>query len=259
MSLDFTTLRAKLNSFKGINDRQAAVWKPTEGKSTIRILPWKENPSWPFAELYFHYLGPKTYLSPISYGDLDPIAEFADKLRAEQLKESYAQAKQFMPKLRTYVPVIVRGEEDKGVRFWSFGKMVYEELLGIMEDPDYGDITDPIKGRDIVIEYIPKEKSDTNFAKTNVRAKPSVSPASPDQKILDSWLLNQPDLKEVYKAPSYSELEVVLAKYIDQDVVPVGVKVEVTDVVPSATVEKMGSEANTPQKVIEAFDELFSK
>ena len=162
MTLDFKALRAKLNSFKGVNDRQAALWRPVEGKQTVRIVPWKEDASMPFIELHFHYLGSKTYISPISNGERDPIAEFADKLRADGTKESYNQSRQFLPKLRTYVPVIVRGEEEKGVRFWSFGKTVYEELLGIIEDPDYGDITDVTEGRDIVVDYTPKDKSDTD-------------------------------------------------------------------------------------------------
>ena len=33
------------------------------------------------------------------------------------------------PKLRTFVPVVVRGEEGEGVRFWGFGKTVYQEIL----------------------------------------------------------------------------------------------------------------------------------
>ena len=57
------------------------------------------------------------------------------------------------PKLRTFVPVIVRGEEGEGVRFWGFGKTVYQEILGYITDPDYGDITDPTSGRDLTIEY----------------------------------------------------------------------------------------------------------
>ena len=56
------------------------------------------------------------------------------------------------PKLRTFVPVIVRGEEGEGVRFWGFGKTVYQEILGYIADPDYGDITDPTSGRDLTIE-----------------------------------------------------------------------------------------------------------
>ena len=39
--------------------------------------------------------------------------------------------------------LLFRGEEDKGVQIWGFGKMVYQSLLNIMLDEDYGDITDP--------------------------------------------------------------------------------------------------------------------
>jgi hypothetical protein len=46
------------------------------------------------------------------------------------------------PKMRTYVPVIIRGKEAEGVKFWGFGKTIYAELLSIISDPDYGDITD---------------------------------------------------------------------------------------------------------------------
>ena len=56
-------------------------------------------------------------------------------------------------KLRTFVPVLVRGQEGEGVKFWGFGKTVYQEILGYITDPDYGDITDPTNGRDLTIEY----------------------------------------------------------------------------------------------------------
>lgn len=39
-------------------------------------------------------------------------------------------------------PIVVRGEEEKGVRLWEFGKEIYMQLLGIAEDEDYGDYTD---------------------------------------------------------------------------------------------------------------------
>ena len=51
-------------------------------------------------------------------------------------------AKKLDPKMRVFAPVIVRGEEDKGVRPWEFGKEIYMQLLGIAEDEDYGDFTD---------------------------------------------------------------------------------------------------------------------
>jgi hypothetical protein len=117
MTLNIAALKAKLNQFNRQGERSDALWKPTEGKTVVRIVPWKENKENPFIELYFHYLGNKTYLSPTSYGNRDPIMEFADEVASGGTKDDYAQARPFRAKLRTFVPVIVRGEEEKGVRF----------------------------------------------------------------------------------------------------------------------------------------------
>ena len=61
-------------------------------------------------------------ISPTSFGEKDPIAEFARQLRQSNDKENWRLAKQLDPKMRVFVPVIIRGEEDKGVRLWQFGK-----------------------------------------------------------------------------------------------------------------------------------------
>jgi hypothetical protein len=82
------------------------------------------------------------------------------------------------PKLRTFVPVLVRGEEGEGVKFWGFGKTVYQEILGYIADPDYGDITDPSSGRDITIEYTSAEDAGTSYPVTTIRVKPNVTPLS---------------------------------------------------------------------------------
>jgi len=263
MALDINALKSKLNSFKrtGGGDRDTAIWKPKEGKTVIRIVPWKDNPSNPFIELYFHYLGNKTYLSPLSYGNRDPIAEFADSVRNDTQREPdakarYAEARPFMPKLRTYIPVIVRGEEDKGVRFYSFGKTVYQELLSYISDPDYGDITDAKTGRDIVVEYIPKEKSDTSFAKTSVKVKPSQTPLSTDASQANLWMTTQPDIKELYSEPTYNELKVTLEKYLDPDNAVITPARE-AEQPKSATVAAATPKENV-KNAVDAFDELFN-
>ena len=53
--------------------------------------------------------------------------------------------------MRSYAAVVVRGEESEGVRLWAFGKQVYQNLLNVMLDPDYGDITDIKEGHDIKV------------------------------------------------------------------------------------------------------------
>ncbi len=260
MALDINALKSKLNSFKRSGgDRDTSIWKPKEGKTVIRIVPRKEDTSNPFIELYFHYLGNKTHLSPLSYGNRDPIAEFADALKSDQSrdpKERYAEAKPFMPKLRTYIPVIVRGEEDKGVRFYSFGQTVQKELISYMLDADYGDITDPKSGRDIVVEYIPKEKSDTNFAKTSIKVKPSQTPLSTDSELVQKWLTEQPDIKELYSEPTYNELKVILERYLDPDNSVITPAREAQT--PVAETVKAATPKENVKNAVDAFDELFN-
>lgn len=261
MSLNIAALKAKLNQFTRTTERSEALWKPTEGKTVIRIVPWKENKENPFIELYFHYLGNKTHLSPTSYGNRDPIAEFADELAAGGTKDDYAQARPFRPKLRTFVPMIVRGEEEKGVRFMSFGKTVYTELLSIISDPDYGDITDVKNGRDIVVEYIPQEKSDTNFAKTMVRPKPNQTPLAESAEKIKDLLENQPDLRAIFKEPSYEELKVALERYLDPDSTA-SAPTPAPESAPAKSATAAKSEATTKstsvKDMISEFDEVFN-
>lgn len=269
MSLNISALRAKLNQFTKQGNRGEALWKPPEGKSIVRIVPWKNDPSNPFIELHFHYLGGKTHLSPITHGNRDPIAEFAEKLVEEARREgkeaeriAYGQAKPFRPVLRTYIPVIVRGEEDKGVRFMAFGKTVYQELLSIMNDPDYGDITDVNTGRDIVVEHIPQSKSDTNFAKTIVRPKPNQTPLVEDSMKIKDLLTNQPDIFALYKEPTYQELKMALAAYLNPDNDPMEVDEPASApspvAAPVAAPAKRDMKATTStQQMIDDFDEVF--
>jgi hypothetical protein len=262
MSLNIAALKAKLNQFTKQTSQSDALWKPTEGKHVIRIVPWKENKENPFIELYFHYLGNKTLLSPTSNGNRDPIMEFAEALASGGTKDDWAQSRPFRPKLRTFIPIIVRGEEDKGVRFMSFGKTVYQELLSIIADPDYGDITDVKNGRDIVVDYVPQEKSDTNFAKTMVRPKPNMTPISNDPTLVQKFLTEQPDIRLIFKEPTYEELKLALERYLDPSAgtspTPIA-KDESAPAYSSPTAAKSQEMKSTSVKdMIDEFDEVFN-
>jgi hypothetical protein len=86
------------------------------------------------------------------------VVEFCEKLKSSGNSDEWKLGKKMEPKMRTYVPILVRGLESEGVKFWGFGKQVYTELLGIISDPDYGDISDPMGGRDILVEFTPAEE-----------------------------------------------------------------------------------------------------
>jgi len=88
-----------------------------------------------------------------NFGEDDPLDRFVRSLFDEGTDDSIKQAKNLMARQRFFSPVVVRGEEHKGVQIWGYGKMVYEKLLNLVLNPEYGDITDPESGTDLVIHY----------------------------------------------------------------------------------------------------------
>ena len=213
--MDLDAIKSRLNQLQ--NTQTNAFWKPQPGKSQIRIVPYKFDKNNPFSELFFHYsLVPnKTVLSPLSYGRPDPVQQFADKLKSTGNKDEWIQGKRIEPKMRTFVPVVVRGEESEGVKFWGFGKTVYQELLGIIADPDYGDISDSMTGRDIVVERQTPAEAGNQYGKTTIRVKPNVNALSDDSNLLTKLLEEQPELKELYQEPTFDELKSHLSNFLN--------------------------------------------
>ena len=123
--MDINAIKRRLNQLQTTNQRTTNLWKPQPGKTQVRIVPYKHNKETPFVELFFHYdLGKKSYLSPVSFGRPDPIEEFADKLKSSGNRDDWKLGRKLEAKMRTFAPVVVRGEEKEGVKFWGFGKTV---------------------------------------------------------------------------------------------------------------------------------------
>ena len=252
--MDLNAIRKRLGQLQTTNNRTSSLWKPQPGKTQIRIVPYAFNKDNPFIELFFHYnLNNRSYLSPISFGRPDPIEEFAQKLKASGNKEDYQLSKKLEAKMRTFAPVIVRGEESQGVKFWGFGKTVYQELLSIIADPDYGDITDPVNGRDVSVEFISAEESGASFPKTNIRVKPNQTPISDEPSVLELVKTSQKDITEIYQEQSYDDLTNVLNEWLnpsEDSTEEEEVKQETTSTSDLAT--------SKVKDTSEAFDDLFN-
>jgi hypothetical protein len=223
MAVNLDLIRKKLDSFQGKNKLSDKFWKPQPGKQEIRIVPYKYNLENPFIELRFYYYPTvngaiKTFLSPDVVGDPDPVLEFCEKLRSTGTKENWVLSKKYEPKLRTYVPIIVRDQEELGVRFWGFGKTVYEELLRKMSNPDYGDITDLQEGHDVIVEFIKNSPAKKSFPETKIDIRVKKTPAvDPNNEKLVKLLMEQDDILKLFTVPSYEVLETEFKKYINPD------------------------------------------
>jgi len=223
--MDLSLLKQKLDNLQQKQttggqktDYTKIFWRPTVGKQQVRIVPSAFDPKNPFTELKFYYgITNKVMISPLNFGEKDPIQLFAQKLREEYNKENYVLAKKLDAKNRVFVPVVVRGEEDKGVRLWQFGKTVYEELLALAVDEEIGDYTDVASGRDLTVETVGPEVTGTPYNRSSVRVRLKTTPLNEDSKQVEGWLKEQPNPKELFKRYTFDEMKSALEKWLAPD------------------------------------------
>ena len=225
--MDINAIKQRLNSLQSTNntgkkekiDYSKVYWKPKEeGKYQIRIVPSKLNPKNPFQEVFVHYGFSKFPIYALTnWGEKDPIVEFAAKLRKTNDKENWSLAKKLDPKMRVFAPVIVRGEEEKGVRLWEFGKEIYMQLLGIAEDEDYGDYTDINEGRDFTVDVVKGDIGGRQGLKSSIRIKPKTTSLSSDASLIQTFLKEQPVLLEIQRKMEFDALKEVLQNWLSPE------------------------------------------
>ncbi len=229
--LNIEKMKQKMSVLKGENKNTSEnginYWKPVENKKyTVRILPVSSGD--PFREYYLHYGVGKEhgFLCPKRNFDQDcPVCTFATQLYKDRDKEAgnLEMAKQLFAKARFYSPIIVREEMDKGPLVWSYSRKVYEQLLELVLNPDYGDITDIHEGYDLYVTFSKTGNEQYKSAKITPRPKPV--PVCEDQqsddckKLLDAI----PDLNNLMPAKSSVEVQAILdAALLEDDGNPEG-------------------------------------
>jgi len=223
--MDLKSIKNKLNALQTQGQKKEKVdyskylWKPKqEGKFQIRIVPSKLDKNNPFREVFVHYGFSKFPIYALTnWGEKDPIVEFAAQLRKTNDKENWKLAKKLEPKMRVFAPVIVRGEEDKGVRLWEFGKEIYMQLLGIADDEDYGDYTDINEGRDFTLEAVTGDIGGRQGLKTSIRIKPKTSPLGTDKEDIKTWLSEQPNILDLQRKMDFDKLKETLQNWLNPE------------------------------------------
>ena len=216
--INLDMIRQKLSALQTQQSGNKNLFKPEPGVNKIRIVPYQYNKENPFIEIYFHYnIGKKGLVSPFTNGEADPIVEFSDKLKETGSKDDWVLGKRLEPKLRAFAPIIIRGKEKEGVKFWGFGSEIYQELLNIMVDPDYGDIADLTAGRDIDVTYLTPKEAGNKYGKITMRVKPQTSPATTDKEIAQKIVKEQPNINDIYPCSTYEELKKALNKWLNPE------------------------------------------
>lgn len=230
--LDKVAERLKELNSGGSNKMDYA--KVKDGRNVFRILPGATEDIFFAEEAFVHYgIGKDgnnkglTAICPTSRGDHHkcPICEHSKKLRSlsHAKDDEYDKlARELSRKKRVYFNVIDRsldlsqfkfedgkwknigtGEDlpQSPVQILSTGISVYKSILSIMTDPEYGDITHPTEGLDVIIT-----KSGSGFTtEYDVKTVRKESPIG-----LEHWQEGLTDLSVLSKAKPYDELKAML-------------------------------------------------
>jgi hypothetical protein len=266
MNLDL--IKNKLSALQTSGQKKEKVdytltqWKPKgEGKYTIRVVPSKLDKQNPFKEIFVHYGFAKFPIYALTnWGEKDPIVEFSKQLRGTNDRDNWTLAKKLDPKMRIFVPIIVRGEEDKGVRLWEFGKEIYLQLLALAEDEDYGDFTDINEGFDFTLEAVMGDIGGRQGLKSSIRPKRKTSPLSDNISNIELWLEEQPDILELQSKfkKTFDELKTILTSFLNPDEDETETKIDIVS--ETKTEPKSNYSLSTKKEAtapVDKFDALF--
>ena len=207
MGIDLAKMKAKRDALENRGAGNNVFWRPEDGEQTIRIVPTADGD--PFKEYWFHYnLGKNpSFLSPKkNFGESDPLDDFVRQLYKDGSDDAIKMAKSLSARQRFFSPVIVRGEEDKGVRLWGYGKTAYKELLNLVLNPEYGDITDVNEGTDLVITY--GKPAGAQFPQTTITPRRKSSPLAASEDEIAGRLDEVPDFNTVFEGSRKTPQEV---------------------------------------------------
>lgn len=273
MAIDLEAIKKRVAELSGVKKTSSVqLWKPGIGEHKIRCLPWKNAPDGqPFMERWFYYIGENAgILAPNQFGKPDPINDLIRKLYSSGKPDDRLLAKKLAPKMRCYAPVVVRGEEDKGVQIWSFGKIIYQRMLGFFLDEEVGDILSPTEGFDLKVSITKQPGKQFNDTTVDPARRPSK--LHEDAKQAETWLNSIPSLDDMYRLKNTQEIETILNNWLSggtaesdkTDGTPRGAAASdeldslTADLKPSSTEKKQKKDTAKKQSLDDAFADLMS-
>jgi len=188
-----------------------------QGQKRLRILPTTDGSS-PFKEAWFHEIQVdgqyvKLYDPEKNDNERSPLSEVYEELTSTGKESDKKLAADYRARKFYIVKVIDRDNEQDGIKFWRFkhnykNEGVLDKIIPIWRAK--GDITDPDKGRDIILELTkaktPKGKEYT-VIQTVMYDDPT--PVHEDKETADTWVNDELTWRDVYSKKPVEYLEAI--------------------------------------------------
>lgn len=225
MKYDIEELKKKLNALsstkKSTGDKaKINWWKAVPGKHEVRFLPlYNEDGSLhkqPFFEVVYYDnkdLAERRLVQPAQFGLPDPIKEAALSIAHDKSKEGWLVRKKLQAKERYYAPIIVRGEEEKGVQIWEISAKICKDVFALLVSDDWADedMFSVDKGYDFNIDVSPTDKTFNGYVVNEIK----ILPKRKDSKLhakkeqVDAWLKAVPNFEAFFKSQVKTQDELV--------------------------------------------------
>jgi hypothetical protein len=191
--------------------------KSNSGTRRIRILPTKDGSS-PFKEAWYHEIQvggkwQKFYDPGKNDNERSPLNEVYEELMSTGKESDKELAKQYKSRKFYIVKVIDRDHEEDGVKFWRFkhnykNDGILDKIIPIWRNK--GDITDPEKGRDLIIE-LTKQKTPKGAAYTTVSTimYEDAAPIHENKGLSKEWVEDEMTWLDVYSKKPVEYLEAI--------------------------------------------------
>ncbi len=189
----------------------------TSGQKRLRILPTPDGSS-PFKEVWYHEVQVegkwnKIYDPGKNDNERSPLTEIHDELMSTGKESDKELAKSYKPRKFYIVKVIDRDNEQDGVKFWRFkhnykNEGILDKIIPIWKAK--GDITDPVNGRDLIIE-LAKAKTPKGATYTVIQTvmHDDPSPVHADANMAKSWIEDPLTWADVYSKKPVEYLEAI--------------------------------------------------
>jgi hypothetical protein len=214
-----TNSSSKMSSEDRMKKYFAAILKDNEkqGQRRLRILPTTDGSS-PFKEVWFHEIlvdgkWQKFYDPGKNDNERSPLNEVYEELMSTGKETDKQLATQYRSRKFYIVKVIDRDNEQDGVKFWRFKHNYKQE--GILDKiiPIWkakGDVTDPDKGRDLILE-LTKAKTPKGATYTVIQTVmyDDPSPISNDETQMSEWVADELTWEDVYSKKPVEYLEAI--------------------------------------------------
>jgi hypothetical protein len=214
-----TNSGSKMSSEDRMKKYFAALLKDNEkqGQKRVRILPTTDGSS-PFKEVWFHEINvdgkwQKFYDPGKNDNERSPLTEVYEELMSTGKEADKQLATQYRSRKFYIVKVIDRENEQDGVKFWRFKHNYKQE--GILDKiiPIWkakGDVTDPDKGRDLILELTKaKTPKGTFYTVIQTVMYDDPSPISEEETQMSEWVGDELTWEDVYSKKPVEYLEAI--------------------------------------------------